>query len=266
MAEKNKRKKRRRKKRNKKLRISAAAFISAAAIVVFCFYYIYFKTPYFDIVGVNINGNYVYSDEYLLEKSCIELDKKIFSIDRSKVKDNLMKEVYLEKVRVVYELPGKIYLDLVERVDKYQILYKNEYIIIDKYGIVLRTDIEKSELLTIESYTDVVYNEGSAIQFEGIENSGKIFEATEFLSNEYGNETIKGFTVDINDSLIFETDYKTTVKIDLNEDINYQIVFAMKIINERLNNNLTVADGLIDFTKGDSPVFAEDFKLEEFYE
>jgi hypothetical protein len=31
----------------------------------------------------------------------------------------------------------------------------------------------------------------------------------------------------------------------------------MKIINERLNNNLTVT-GLIDFTKGDSPVYIEE--------
>jgi len=62
------------------------------------------------------------------------------------------------------------------------------------------------------------------------------------------------------------TEYGTTIKIRLNEDIKYQIIFAMKIINERLNNNLTVSSGLIDFTKGDSPVYIEDFKMEEYNE
>jgi len=40
----------------------------------------------------------------------------------------------------------------------------------------------------------------------------------------------------------------------------------MKIINERLNNNMDVTNGLIDFTKGDSPVYMEDFKMEEYNE
>jgi hypothetical protein len=62
----------------------------------------------------------------------------------------------------------------------------------------------------------------------------------------------------LNNSFLFKTQYGTAVRIDLSEDINYQIVFGMKIINERLNNNLTVATGLIDFTKGDSPVYIED--------
>ena len=62
------------------------------------------------------------------------------------------------------------------------------------------------------------------------------------------------------------TEYGTFIKIKLDEDIKYQIVFAMKIINERLNNNLDVTNGLIDFTKGDSPVYTEDFKMEEYNE
>jgi len=40
----------------------------------------------------------------------------------------------------------------------------------------------------------------------------------------------------------------------------------MKIINDRLNNNLDISNGLIDFTKGDSPVYTDDFKLEGHYE
>ena len=199
-----------------------------------------------------------------MEKSGIETGKKIFDIDRSKVKENLEKEVYVGSARVVYELPNKIYLNIVERVDKYQVLSNNEYIIIDKDGIVLRTDIEKLELLTIESYADVVYNIGDNIHFEGIENNEKIFDSIEYLNNEYGSETVVSLNIGLNNSFMFETQYGTAVRIDLNEDTDYQIVFAMKIINERLNNNLTVASGLIDFTKGDSPVYIEDFKMEDY--
>ena len=265
MVEKNNKKRRKKKRRkNRKLLVSTAAFITAAVVVVFCLHHVYYKTPYFDLISIDIDGNSTYSDEYILEKSGIETDKKIFDIDRLKVKENLEKEVYVESARVVYELPNKIYLNIVERVDKYQVFFNNEYIIIDKDGIVLRTDIEKLELLTIESYADVVYNIGDTIQFEGIENNKKIFDAIGYLNNEYGSETILSLNVDLNNSLLFETQYGTAIRINLSEDVNYQIVFAMKIINDRLNNNLTVASGLIDFTKGDSPVYIEDFKMEDY--
>jgi len=255
MAKKQRKKK---KKRNKRLLISTAAFITAAVVVVFCIYYVYYKTPYFNLVSVDIDGNLTYSDEYIIEKSGIETGKKIFDLDRSKIKEIIENEVYVERVRVVYELPNKIYLDVTERVDKYQVFSNNEYIIIDKNGIVLRTSNDKLELLTIESYADVLYNIGDGIQFAGVESIEKVFEAVEYLNNEYGSDVIKSFKIDLNNSFVFETQYGTSVRLDLSEDINYQIVFAMKIINERLNNNLTVASGLIDFTKGDSPVYIED--------
>lgn len=263
MAE-NKKQKKKKKRKNKKLLVSTAAFITAAVVVVFCLRYIYYETPYFDLTSVDIEGNLTYSDEYIMEKSGIETGKKLFDVDRVKVKDNLEKEIYIESVRVVYELPNKIFLNIIERVDKYQVFNNNQYIIIDKDGIVLRTAVDKLDLLTIESYADIVYNIGDGIQFENIENNEKVFTTIEYLNNEYGTETIKSFKVGTNNSFLFETQYKATVKINLDKDINYQIVFGMKIINERLNNNLTVANGLIDFTKGDSPVYIEDFKTEEY--
>lgn len=264
MAEKRRKKQRKRKRKNKKLLVSTAAFITAAVVIVFCIYYVYYKTPYFNLKSIHIDGNFVYNDEYIIEKSGIEREKKLFDIDRLKVKENLEKEVYVESVRVVYQLPNKIFLDIKERENKYQVLFNNEYIIIDKKGIVLTSNIEKIDLITIESYTNIVYNIGESIQFEGIENIEKIFNAIEYLNNEYGSDMIRSFNIDINNSFIFETQYGTSVKIDLGQDVNYQIVFAMKIINERLNKNLTVASGLIDFTKGDSPVYIEDFKMEEY--
>ncbi len=266
MAKENNSKKQRKKKKrkNKKLLVSTAAFFTAAVVLAFCLYYVYCKTSYFDLAGVDIEGNLTYSDEYIMEKSGIETGGKIFNTDRLKIKENLEKEVYVESVRAVYALPNKMILNIIERVEKYQVFKNNQYIIIDKNGIVLRTDVDKSDLITIESYADIVYNIGGGIQFENIENNGKVFKTIEYLNNEYGTDTIKSFKIGLNNSFMFDTQYGAAVRIDLGGDPNYQIVFAMKIINERLNNNLTVANGLIDFTKGDSPVYIEDFKTEEY--
>jgi len=266
MAERNNIRKKRKKRKNRKLLASTAAFITAAVVVVFCIYYVYYKTDYFNLIKITISGNSTYSDDYIIERAGIELGEKLFAIDRTSIRETLEKEVYIEDARVVYELPDKLYIEIREREEKYQVFYKGEYIIIDKNGIVLRTDIEKLNLITIESFTDVVYNIGDSIQFTGIESNERIFEAIEYLDKNFGYETIKSIKIDTNNSFLFETGHGTTVKIDLGEDIKYQIVFAMKIINERLNNNLTVSFGLIDFTKGDSPVYVEDYLLEEHNE
>ncbi|NLJ58498.1 MAG: FtsQ-type POTRA domain-containing protein [Tissierellia bacterium] len=263
--ERNNKKPKKKKRKNRKLLTSAAAFITAAVVVVFCCYYIYYRTDFFDLITVTIDGT-TYSYEYIMEKSEIELGKKLFEIDRKKVKEKLEKEVYVGSARVVYALPNKIHIEIDEREEKYQIFFNNQYIIIDKDGIVLRTNNERLNLLTIESFVDVVYNVGDTIHFTGIESNEIIFETVEYLAMDFGNEIITSVKVTTANSLSFETSYGTIVKIDLSQDVKYQVVFAMKIINERLNNNLTVSTGLIDFTKGDSPVYIEDFKLEEHNE
>ncbi|MEL7647786.1 MAG: FtsQ-type POTRA domain-containing protein [Sedimentibacter sp.] len=261
-----KRKKKKKKKKFSKLFVSTAAFFTAAVVVVFCLYYVYFETPYFEIVQIDVSGYSTYDREYITEKSGIDTGERILSVDRDKVKEKLEKEVYVESARVVYELPNKVYIQIKEREEKYQVFYNNEYIVTDKDGYVLRISPEKNELLTIESLTQVLYNIGNVVEFDGIGNIKNILDTIAYLNSEFGSETIKGMTAGRNNSVIIDTEYGTQIRIKLDEDIKYQIIFAMKIINERLNNNLTVTSGLIDFTKGDSPVYIEDYKMEEYNE
>lgn len=264
--EKTTKKRKKKKKKYRKLFVSTAAFIMAAVVIIFCIYYVYFETPYFDIAGIHVSGNNYYNKEYIIEQSQVKVGQKLFSIDRERIKDTLEDEIYVEKARVVYEIPNNILIELTEREEKYQVLYNNQYIITDKSGLVLKTDSVKNELLTIESLTDVLYNVGESIQITGIENNDTIFKTVEYINSEFGDDTVKSLSIDYKNSILIETEYGTYIRIVLNEDIKYQIVFAMKIINERLNNNLTVTNSLIDFTKGDSPVYIEDFKMEEYNE
>lgn len=267
MAEKGNSRKRKKKKRKcRKLLVSTAAFFTAAVVTIFCVYYVYYETDYFNIAQINVYGNNIYNKDYIIEKSEIELGSKIFSIDRPEVSQNIENEVYVETARVVYELPNTIRIEVEKREEKYQVLYNNEYIVTDKDGITLKTTKEKNDLLTIESLTPVIYNIGENMEFEGTDNVKSIFDTIEYLNSEFGSDTIKGITVDKYNSALVDTEYGTIIKISLDEDVKYQIIFAMKIINERLNNNLTVSAGFLDFTKGDSPVYIEDFEMEDYNE
>jgi hypothetical protein len=128
---------------------------------------------------------------------------------------------------------------------------------------VLNTYSDKKELLTIESLADVLYNKGDLIEFDGVDDIESIFDTLEYCKSELGDDIITELTVDVDNSVILDTKYGTEIKIQLLDEIRYQITFAMKIINDRLNNNLIVSSDLIDFTKGDSPVYTEGFQLED---
>lgn len=267
MAKEKKRRKRKKKKRRvRKLFVSTAAFIMAAVVVIFCIHYVCFETSYFDIDEIGVTGNVEYDSDYIIDKSQIKQGEKIFNVDRDNARTSLEDETYVESARVVLELPSKILIELKEREEKYQIFYNNEYIVTDNYGTVLNIYPEKNDLITIESLTDVLYNIGDSIQFDGVENIQDVFHAIDYINSELEGEEIKNFTVDSDNSLLMETKYGTFTKIKIDEDIKYQILFAMKIINDRLNNNLDISNGLIDFTEGDSPVYTDDFKLEEHHE
>jgi cell division septal protein FtsQ len=265
MARENKRQQKRHKRKRKvnKLFLSAAAFISAAALVVFCIDYVYYKTDYFDISSIKTKGNSVYDDNYIVEKSGLKTGEKLFEADRQKARENLEKELYVKNARVIYNLPNEIDIEITERKEKYQVLYNEQYIIIDDEGFVLDISGEKKQLLTIESLTDVLYNKGEIIQFAGIDDINSIFDMMYLLNEEYGNETVTRITVAVKNSTVLDTKYGTKIKVNLKDDSKYQITFAMKIINDRLNNNLTVTSGMIDFTKGDSPVYIEDYQMED---
>lgn len=253
----------RKKKKINKLTVSAAAFFTAAVVVVFCIYYVYYQTPYFNLIGIDVAGNKSYDSNYIIEKSEIELGTKIFGVDKERVKNKFSDEVYIDDVKVKYELPNRIFIGITEREEKYQILFNNEYIVTDEEGRVLNIYNEKSELLTIESLSNVIYNIGENITIEGINEIKSIFSTAEYCRNVYGEGTINKLTVGDENSIILDTKYGTKIRIDLDADVNYQIAFAMNIINDRLNNNLTVSKDLIDFTKGDSPVYVEYDQIEQ---
>lgn len=254
--------KKRKKRKIRKVFVSSVAFFSATVFVVFCIYYVYFRTDFFNVKEVDIIVEDFYDREYLLEKSGINIGEKIFSIDRKKIKESIEQEVYINDVKVLYELPDRIYIKVNERQEKYQIIYDNQYIVIDEEGVVLNIYSEKSELKTIESLTDVIYNVGEEIKFSGVENNNKLFSIFELLKSKFGSDSVKNISILTKNCILLDTEYNTKIKLSLDEDLLYQMTFAIEIITERLSESLSVANGLIDFTKGESPVYIEEFQME----
>ncbi len=261
MSSENKHKKKARKK-FRKVYITTVAIFMATVTLAFCFYYIFNKTDLFNITGFIVEGNQVYSYEYLVSKLGIRLGENIFSIDRNKLSDILKKEAYIEDCTVSYYIPNKINIKIVERQEKFIITYKDEIIVTDKNAFVLDGKLQNNVLFPIESFAPVVYNIGEEIKIDGLYDFNKLNKLLEHSETLNDIDKMQKIYIHENNIISIDTNYGMEVKFELNDEEIYSYNFALEIIKLRLQEGNEVKGWIIDYTKGENPVSSPKIKLE----
>lgn len=252
--------KKRRKKVRKKMRkiyITTVAVIMATVTLAFCLNYLVNKTDIFNIVGFNIEGNKVYSFEYLVSKMGINLGEKLFSVNRKEIKEKLEKEVYIEDCKVSYYIPNRISIKIVEREEKYLIKYKDDIIVTDKNAFVLDGNLQNNVLFPIESFVPVVYNIGEEIKIDGLYNFKKINELLEHSDSLNDIDKVQKIYIYEDNIISVDTKYGMEIKFELNNDELYSYNFALEIIKQRLQEGNEVKGWILDYTKGEHPVCSQ---------
>ena len=253
---KEKKRKKKVKRKIRKVYISTVAIIMATVTVVFCTNYFMYKTDIFNIVGFNIEGSKVYSFEYLVDKTGINIGDKLFLINRKEIEETLKKEVYILDCKVSYYLPNKVRLKITERNEKYLIYYNDDAIITDEYGYVLDGNLQNNELFPIESFTPVIYNVGNEVKIDGLYNFNKINELLEYSDSLIESDKIQKIYIYEDNVVCLDTKYGMQIKFELNEEANYSYNFGLTVIKTRLQEGEEIKGCLLDFTKGESPVFS----------
>ncbi len=254
MKEKKRRKKVRRKIR--KIYISTVAVIMATVTVVFCANYLMYKTDIFNITGFKIEGHKVYSFEYLISKTGVAIGQKLFSINRKEIEEILEKEVYIEDCRVSYYIPNKVSIKITEREERYLIYYNDDTVITDKYAYALDGNYQNNELFPIESFVPVIYNVGEEVKIDGLHSFNKINELLKYSDSLSEGDKIQKIYIYEENIISLDTKYGMQIKFELNEDSEYSYKFGLTVIKTRLQEGEEVKGCLLDFTKGDSPVFS----------
>lgn len=256
------RKKRNAKRRIKKVYISTVAIILATVTVVFCANYLMYKTDFFEITDITVQNSKVYSNEYIIKKSGINIGDQILKIDRKQIEQILENEAYVEKCKISYYLPDIVCINIKERQEKYLISYEDKTIITDMSGIVLDGNKQGNELFVIESYVEVKGELGKKIEFKNLDDFDKINELLNYSDSLDNIDKVQKLYIMDDNSITIDTKYETKIKMYLDNEIKYSYNFGLSIIKERLKNNEEVIGCLIDFTKGDSPVFSYSTKKE----
>lgn len=254
----------RRVKSNRKGKILSRVYLSAVAIIlatasgVFCFISVK-NSNFFSINNVQVYGIKVYTDEYIIEQSGINLGKNLFSVDCKEVAKKIEQEIYIKKCKVQIKIPNKVCIYVLERKEKYKICYNDKKILVDDDGVCLdvkNEDINNyNDLLILESNVDIIYNIGNKVNVDGIEKINKVTKLMNFVSSLPKRDRVTKICFYEDNIIMLDTKYGLNVKMYLDDKVNDNYNKALYVTKLRLKNNEKVAGGLIDFTKSSNMIF-----------
>jgi cell division protein FtsQ len=142
MKEKNKKKKRRRKK------YYLLKFILFIGFCTGLYYFI--SSPFFDIQNLTVKDNSYYTPQQIIAIAKADKGGNLFNAPVKEMKDRLLKDPYIRNARISKKLPNELIFIVEERQDAAAITYGDNFLIIDREGMVLR-QAEAEPLLTIIS-------------------------------------------------------------------------------------------------------------------
>jgi cell division protein FtsQ len=245
------------KKKPKKRRLFFLVFI----LLILLAFYIVFETDFFYIKEVLVDNNKVLTDDYIKEKTDINKTHNIFLVEIENIKNNLEKETYIKNAEVKRKLPDKIIINIEERKGIISYDYNNKRYLLDFDGVVLKEIENEENLFKVSSEIKSRVKIGSKINFQ--ESNLKFDEILNISRYIYENN--KNLNCNIllkNDNIYCIIDKNTYMKFDIENKIEYQYEFGLDIIETRLDNNQSIT-GMIDFTKGENPIYIDLKDLEE---
>lgn len=156
-------------KRKKFARAAFSNTIFAVLIILFVLAGLYLGFRLSDIV---VQGNELYSEDYIVELSGLRLGEHMFFIDLNKVEENISVDPYMQVESVDYIFPTRIRIRVSEREEIAGIIGLDYNVIIDRSGYVLSmTSADIGDLLRV-----------SGVPISGFQLGAPIGEADDFTT------------------------------------------------------------------------------------
>jgi hypothetical protein len=257
-----------RKKRNqkKKKRRKIVLNILLFLLAVMSSAYIIIYSDVFNIKEIQIYGNEQMTETEIVELSGLNLGDNLLRIDKNLFENRLTTGVLIKSAEIKRRLPNIIEVYVLERKEAVLMIDTSQGIILDYEGIPLRT-VETGEynLPMIKLDSEVSFRLGEMVSIS--DSDIDVLSLIELLYYV----KINGFDyvdyISIREGDVYvTTSYGTMIKLDYKSNMKYQILFTREIISDRMNNNQDIL-GLIDYTKGENPVYIDfddmEVKLEE---
>ncbi|MGB9809665.1 MAG: cell division protein FtsQ/DivIB, partial [Caldanaerobacter sp.] len=190
-------------------------------------YGLVFHTDYFKIKSIKVVGNQILSYNDVKDMSGLRTGINIFKVNTKQVEDALLKNPYVRNCRVKVKYPNGVEIFIEERQPMAQIKYKEEYLKIDREGVVLEKGRFSPDLLIIEGLKVEKFEVGRKLgdnfndtlvcKLLGVIDDKKNFHTIRYISqNEVEITTKQGINILLKNPL----------------DVNYSFKFAELILKD----------------------------------
>ena len=156
--------KKKKKRRRRKRRRPFLVVLFLALVVFLCFEFL--KSDYFILTNIEVEGNSFYTPAKVIEISEIQPGWNLFSYDYKSAKAALLDDPYIKLASLKPVPPDSILISITEREEYACIPYGEEYIVLDREGLVLRIADTKPVLPILDGMTVIDMTPGSALTTE----------------------------------------------------------------------------------------------------
>lgn len=218
------------------------------------FFTLCFKLPIFNIKNIEVINNKNISKEEVLKLADVYCGNNIFYVDFNKIKDNILRNPYINKVEINMKLPNTIKINLTERRMEYYVSIDNENLVIDSNGIVVenKKSIGNMKLTKLNGTCTKKFELGKELESNDIKKIQAIRDFSKFITTKDNKFRIT--SIDLADLTDIKVYYNNMcVKIGDTYNLKNKL---NKAINILVGINKEGAKGYIDVSYDGSPVFS----------
>ncbi len=139
-----------REKPKKGLKVAKKPLALLGLIVALFATIIFSLSNYFVVDSIEVEGNDYFSDEEIIAMSHAKPGKNIiYNLGGSAIKSFLKENPYIEEVSVKRKLPSTTIIKVKERKQLMAVTYSDDYLILDKNGVLLRKTTTKPKITIV---------------------------------------------------------------------------------------------------------------------
>lgn len=235
------------KKRNKKRkrRKNLAALI--LTLLVFCIGIVLVFSLFFKISTVTVEGESIYPDKMIVQKSGIEIGTNLFRVKEDELSEEISKSLpYIKSATVKRKLPDTLVIEVTPTKETAAVSSNGSYILIDETGKVVDTDASVlSESVAVVSGVKVKKaTEGSKIV---LTDSKKTSALIELLTSIKKSKTAMITEIDLKNvsDIKMKYDSRITLEVGSLTNIDTKLARAEAAI-ERENEINAYSTGVLD--------------------
>lgn len=238
----------------KKINTSKLMILLSFILMMIIFIYIMLNSNLFNSSNIKIEGNKKISTSEIIKILDIKQDKNIFMYNVKQMEESIMKNNYVESVKINREIPNKIKILIIEKEIVAVIKQEEKYCYIDKNGDLIE-EIEKLDDNEKHLIVELKYNlsEGKSIEFKNEETKKRLLYLLECIKENNLYKKINKINFEKSDTIKMYTNDKIKIILPNDEEIAYNMAMISSILSDLQGEH--VKGGTIDLTYGNNPIY-----------